>query len=327
MTQFPQRIGPPLIFYQKREERRQSMVRIALRGVMLRGWIVLAELWGFFYFSSSSLLLDALSSLFDIAMSLLLVLCICLADRPPDRHHPFGHGRFEPVAGLQLGLFLAILGGVLAYKQIIATVQERCSYEIASCAFLLPLGAMILLELGYRHLRRVAKEQNSPALFADAIHYRIDSISSLFATIALFLGSYVVPCSLILDHLGALLIALFMMGIGSKAAWENLHQILDRIPKASYFKVVHLAAMSVKGILATEKIRIQSYGPDAHVSIDIEVDPKLSVEVAHEMTQHVRLAIQTAWPSVRDVIVHVEPYYENDHTVLWNEEGVHGNRN
>ena len=55
------------------------------------------------------------------------------------------------------------------------------------------------------------------------------------------------------------------------------------------------------------------YGPDAHVSIDIEVEPTLSVEEAHEITQKVRQAIQVGWPSVRDVIVHVEPFYENDH--------------
>ena len=108
-----------------------------------------------------------------------------------------------------------------------------------------------------------------------------------------------------------------MVCIGCAAAWSNLDQILDRIPSKEYFKRVHIAALSVQGVLATEKVRIQSYGPDAHVSIDIEVDPHLTVEIAHEITQKVRLAIQLAWPAVRDVIVHVEPFYENDHITDW----------
>lgn len=60
-------------------------------------------------------------------------------------------------------------------------------------------------------------------------------------------------------------------------------------------------------------MRLQVYGPDAHVNIDIEVDPALSVEVAHEITQKVRAEIQKSWPAVRDAIVHVEPYYPEDH--------------
>jgi divalent metal cation (Fe/Co/Zn/Cd) transporter len=73
------------------------------------------------------------------------------------------------------------------------------------------------------------------------------------------------------------------------------------------------AALKVEGVLATEKVLIQSYGPDAHVDIDIEVAPNLSVEVAHKLTQKVRAEIQKAWPAVRDVIVHIEPYYPGDH--------------
>ncbi|MBM3198779.1 MAG: cation transporter [Chlamydiae bacterium] len=321
MAQFPTGVPLPLDFYQKRERRRKQILQIAMRGVCFRGTIVMAELLGFFTLGSSSLLLDALSSLFDIAMSFLLMLCIRIADKPPDRHHPFGHGRFEPVAGLQLGVFLIVLGGVLAYQQLAAAIQERCSHAISPYAWMIPLGGMILLEIGYRHLKRVATKENSPALLADAVHYRVDSLSCLLATVALAFGAYFPVCSSLLDHIGALMIALFMTGVGIKAAWNNLDQILDRMPSLEYFKRVHQAAMQVEGVLATEKLRIQSYGPDAHISIDIEVDPLLSVELAHAITQKVRLAIQIAWPSVRDVIVHVEPYYANDHaSAEWSKE-------
>ncbi len=104
-----------------------------------------------------------------------------------------------------------------------------------------------------------------------------------------------------------------MIVVGLNASKKNLHQLVDGVPDRSYFDRVKEAALSVKGILATEKILIQIFGPDAQVSIDVEVDPKLSVEKGHELSQQVRLAIQKKWPSVRDVIVHLEPYYPNDH--------------
>ena len=313
MSKFPDKITVPQDVLLLREERRRCMVSAARRGVLFRSGIIIAEWIGFLYLGSAALLLDALSSLIDVAASLFLILCIRLADRPPDRHHPFGHGRFEPLAGFQLGVFLTGIGGWMFFRELTASFESD-PWFVRSCdGWLVPMSAVVLLEIGYRHLRYTAKKQNSPALAADAIHYRIDSINSVFATIALLLGVYFPGYSHLLDHLGALVIAAIMVIIGMRAAKGNLDQILDRVPEDLYFQKVQTAALSIPGVLATEKIRIQSYGPDAHVSIDIEVEPDVSVESAHRITQLVRAEIQKQWPSVRDVIVHVEPYYEGDH--------------
>jgi cation diffusion facilitator family transporter len=160
---------------------------------------------------------------------------------------------------------------------------------------------------------QAAKKQNSPALAADAVHYRLDGITSLFATIALLVGAFVPEWSHKVDHFGALGISVVMVIVGLNSARNNMHQILDRVPDQEFFDRVKNAAQKAKGVLDTEKIRIQLYGPDAHVDIDVEVDPHLTVEVAHGISQKVRAEIQKEWPAVRDVTVHIEPYYPNDH--------------
>jgi divalent metal cation (Fe/Co/Zn/Cd) transporter len=104
-----------------------------------------------------------------------------------------------------------------------------------------------------------------------------------------------------------------MCGIGLIASKKNLNQLLDRVPESEFFDLVRKAALKVVGVRDTEKIRIQHYGPDAHVDIDVEVDPHLTVEEAHTISQHVRSSIQHDWPNVQDVTVHIEPYYEGDH--------------
>jgi cation diffusion facilitator family transporter len=313
MSKFPETLPLPKTVKELRDTRRKAMIATARRGVILRFVIILSELAGFIYFGSSALLLDALSSLVDVASSILLIVCIILADRPPDRHHPFGHGRFEPIGGLQLGVLLAVLGTVMTFQQISAITHGHHGGVINPHTWIIALVAVVLLEMGYRHLKRTATLQNSPALHADAVHYRIDGINSLFAMIALLFAAYFPQYSQVIDHLGAIFIAVLMIGIGVAAAKNNIHQLLDRTPDDSYFSLVRDAAMKASGVHATEKILIQVYGPDAHVSIDVEVDPHLSVEVAHEITQKVRHEIQVAWPAVRDVIVHVEPYFEGDH--------------
>jgi cation diffusion facilitator family transporter len=162
-------------------------------------------------------------------------------------------------------------------------------------------------------LIRAAKRRSSPALAADAIHYRIDGLTSLFATFALILVAFYPTWSHLIDHIGAMTISGLMMVIGIVAGKQNLNQLLDRAPDPDYFHRVRSAALKVQGVKETEKVRIQLYGPDAHVDIDIEVDPTLPVEEAHTISQKVRTEIQKEWPLVRDVTVHIEPYYPGDH--------------
>lgn len=312
MDKFPPSIPIPLSVSENRLVRRKQMMATAQRGIILRGVIIVAELLGFFFLGSHALLLDALSSLFDIGSSLFLILFIKIADKPPDRHHPFGHGRFEPIAGLQLGLLLAIFGGVMLVQQIFA-ISEFQEKTIQPFTWLIPLGGVVLLEISYQNLKKTAKQQNSPALLADAVHYRIDAVNCLFAMTALLFSAYFPLYSSLCDHLGAITIAILMVGIGTFAAKNNINQLLDRVPSHQFFEKVKRAALRVEGVLATEKIRIQLYGPDAHIGIDIEVSPELSVERAHELAQQVRTEIQKEWPAVRDVIVHVEPFYPGDH--------------
>src|SRR5262249_26358487 len=154
----------------------------------------------------------------------------------------------------QLGVFLLCIGGYLMVKQVLAATSETSSSVINPYAWIVPFLGMIVLEIGYRRLKYIAKKQNSPALFADAIHYRIDGITSFFAVIALAAGAYLPRYSLLLDHLGACLIAVFMIIVGGKAAWENLHSLLDRVPDPSYFSRVREAALRVSGVQATEKL-------------------------------------------------------------------------
>lgn len=316
MTHFPDPLSLPASIIKAREQRNRQVLFSVICGVGIRSIIVLVEFIGGAFFGSSSLLMDALSSSVDVLFSLLLILFIKLAERPPDWNHPFGHGRYEPLAGLQLGLFLALIGVGMLIQQTLKLTTEIPASPLDSRLWLIPIGAVILLEICYVIVMRVAKKQNSPALVADAAHYRVDSITSLFAAAALLFAAYFPQWSDLFDHFGAILIALLMVGMGLYAVRDNLHQLLDRVPAKQYFENVHLSAMRVEGVRDTEKIRIQQYGPDAHVDIDIEVDPMLPVKVAHAISQKVRLEIQKEWPAVRDVTVHIEPYYPNDHKRL-----------
>lgn len=309
---YPDPILPPAAVEAARKNRYRELLSSSFKGIGARAFIAIFELGASLLFGSAVLFMDALSTGLDIATSLALVVSFKFAARPPDTNHPFGHGRFEPLAGFQLGVFLAILGvGMFFYNTSEAATNEPSN--IHPFLWVVPLTSVFILEFCYRSMMRTAKKQRSPALAADAAHYRIDSITSIFATIALASASFAPQFSQMFDHVGAALIALFMVGVGINAARSNMHQILDRIPPEGYFEKVKESALRAAGVLGTEKIRVQLFGPDAYVGIDIEVDPELSVQLAHGISQKVRYEIQKELPEVRDVMVHVEPFYPNDH--------------
>lgn len=312
MSRYPDPIRVPDDVIISRKVRLKQLLLSCTWGIVVRVVIIIAELVGVYFYGSAALLMDAIASTIDVFSSLFLVICIRFAARPPDEHHPFGHGRVEPLMGLQLGLFMALVGaGSLVYQA--SNLSSPSAEVLDSRAWMIPFFAMILLEICYQVVIRVARNQNSPALAADAVHYRIDGVTSLFATIALGIGAFFPEWSQSFDHMGALLIALLLVGMGLNASWQNMNQLMDRAPEDHFFATVKRAASKVNGVLGVEKIRIQNYGPDAHVDIDVEVDPFLTVEVAHAISQKVRVEIQKDWPSVQDVTVHIEPFYPNDH--------------
>ncbi len=313
MGSFPESVTPPPSYQEARLKRRRELGKSICIGLSVRLLIVIVEVVGYLIFRSYSLLFDGLASSIDVAFSLILLLGVKLAGKDPDKNHPFGHGRYEPLFGLLLSLFLVQAGAVLALQQYFTLTSNVMHDHPLTYAWIIPATAVVFLEVSYWVMISYAERHHSAALKADAVHFRIDALNSLLAAIALIFADLFHAYSGLLDHLGAFSIALLMLVMGVITGRENLHQVMDRRPEETYFDKVRRAARRVKGVLEVEKLNIQLFGPDAHVDIDIEVDPSMRVDDAHRITQEVRLEIQKNWPMVRDVIVHVEPYYENDH--------------
>lgn len=293
--------------------RQKELTFVTTAGISVRLLIIAAELTGVWLSRSSVLFADAVSSLFDVLSSIVLLLAIRFAARPPDQKHPFGYGRVEPLVGFQLGIILCVTGGWLTAQNFMTLGDRTPIASERGWIWTIPLTAMVLLWLTRNRILRVGNESRSTALRAEANHFQVDALTSLLTTVTLIVAALNPQQGMLVDHIGAILLGLIMVLLGVSAAWENVHQLLDRIPSQEDFERVRASALSVEGVLDVEKLQIQHAGPDAHVNVDIEVDPEISVAASHLIAQHVRARIQSDWPFVRDVIVHVEPWYEGDH--------------
>jgi len=311
---FPDAVTPDVSVTAVRQARLADMIRVTTIGILVRSIIILAELAGVWLSGSAALFVDAIASLFDVLSSLILLAAIRYAAHPPNVEHPFGHGRAEPLAGFQLGLFLIIAGCWMAVQNLLATTQANPHPGLENrWMWLIPACGTVMLAYVTDRIRKASLESRSTALKAEAIHFQVDMLTSLITTMTLATVALWQSQAWLVDHLGAGILAVLMVVLGVQATWENLHQLLDHIPRDEDFARVRSSALQVEGVIDVEKLRIQHAGPDVHVNIDIEVQPDITVAASHLIAQQVRAKIQTDWPFVRDVIVHVEPYYAGDH--------------
>ncbi len=310
---FPSPVAPPDEVFAARARRERELLRVAWLGIGVRMGVIVVELIGVWFLGYAALLLDAVSSLFDVVASLAIVMAIRLAARPPDDDHPFGHGRYEPLAGLQLGLLVSGAGLWLGTQHLMGLLSSAPAGNVRAWAWCIPALAALVLEVSGRVIRRIGDRQQSTALRAESFHYRVDAATSVVAAVGLLLAASWPAFGHRIDLLSAIVLSATMVVLAANAARENLHQLIDRTPHDEHFAQVRESALKVVGVLGVEKLRIQHAGPDAHVDIDIEVDPDMPVSEAHVITQYVRAQIQTDWPFVREVVVHVEPYYADDH--------------
>jgi len=314
MESFPAAVKPDVSISQARMTRLEELTWVTLIGILVRTLIIGGEFFGVWLSGSAALFVDAVASLFDVLSSLILLAAIRFAARPPDAEHPFGHGRAEPLAGFQLGLFLCLAGGWMTIQNLKAALSgEEGAEFISGWLWTIPGCGTILLAGVTYHILRVSRDARSTALHAEAIHFQLDMLTSLITTLTLASAAFWSTQSWLVDHLGAGILAALMVILGIQATWENLNQLLDHVPQDEDFARVRASALQVPGVIDVEKLRIQHAGPDAHVNIDIEVQPEISVAESHRIAQLVRARIQTDWPFVRDVVVHVEPFYEGDH--------------
>jgi cation diffusion facilitator family transporter len=282
-----------------RESRRATCWGIGV-SLLLGGVKLLGGLFG----HSLALVADAVHSLVDAAISSALLLALIVAQRPADREHPYGHGRFEAVAGAGVALLLIGLATSIAYRSL-TTIGVR-SPRPAGFAVLIAGGGALLQELLYRYVSRVARRTGSAALLATAWDYRLDALGGIAVLIGLATARWVGWHWA--DHLAAILIAGTVLWIGGGLLWENVQSLIDRQADPEFLQHVRATAQAVPGVLAVEKLRVRRMGIEHIAEIHIQVYENRTVRSGHDIAHAVKDRITRDIPSVRDVVVHVEPF-------------------
>ncbi len=268
----------------------QTGARFALLGlginVILAAGKIIAGVVG----NSYALIADGIESVLDVSGSIVIWLGLKVAARPPDETHPYGHGKAEPIASA------VVAAGVLGAAIALATqsVEEIVHPQGPPAPFTLLVLVVIVVikEMLYRGVIRVGRAFNSLALQTDAVHHRLDAVTSVAAFIGISIALLGGPGWEAADDWAALFACGLIAFNGFRLLAPALQEIMDTAPRGELPRLIATAAHGVPGVLSLEKCLVRKMGVYFYVDLHIAVAEEITVREGHEIAHAVTDAIQ-----------------------------------
>lgn len=257
-------------------------------------------------FSGSLALIGAgIDTATDIITSLITLFAARLAAKPPDRDHPYGHGRAETIATKLLSFIIFFAGAQLA----LTTVDSFLSGVTAVMPDSVALYATAISVAGktglFLYKRAVALRVDSTMLMADAKNM----LGDIFLSGSVFLGLVISILSgfAMADKIMAAIVSLWIMRTAFSIFLESTEELMEGTPDESIYREIFQAVSDTPGAGHPHRTRVRKLNGLKVIDLDIEVDGNLSVVKGHEIAMAVENSIKTNIDKVYDIIVHIEP--------------------
>lgn len=283
-------------------ERLKKVQRVLYYTLFLNMLVASAKVFYGYITNSTSMLSDGLHSFLDGTSNIIGLVGVWIASHPPDKNHPYGHRKFETLSTIAIAVMI-FMAGVEILKRAYHSFTEPHQIEVTSISFLIMLVTMIINISVMIYETKKGRELKSDFLLADATHTRTDIFVS-FSVIISLIGA--AAGYQFIDAVVSLFIAFLIvkMGVGIlKPAADVLTDAVCIDPDE-----IEKVACVLPGIKECHGIRTRGKEGAVNVDLHILVNPEMQTGDAHELAHSVEDAIKKAFPSVIDVVVHIEPF-------------------
>ncbi len=259
---------------------------------------------------SAAMVSDAVHSLSDFITDIVVLVFVRVSGRPQDEGHDYGHGKYETVATLFIGLALAaaavgiVVSGAI---KLAAWLQGEDLPAPGKFSLWAALASIVTKELLYQYTRIKGKRLDSPALRANAWHHRSDALSSIGAAIgiggAILLGNRWT----VLDPLASIVVGAMLV----KVAWDLLGpsfgELTDSSLPADTEKEMLRLIADVPGVSDPHNLRTRRIGKLIAAEVHIRLDGQMTLEQAHEKASEVERRFRERFGAESHIIIHMEP--------------------
>jgi cation diffusion facilitator family transporter len=251
---------------------------------------------------SVSIISEAIHSSMDLIAAIIAFLSVKVSDNPPDSRHPYGHGKIENISGVieALLIFVAAIWIIIeAVKKLFVEKIELDSIALGSVVMLVSAIVNIIVS---RRLYKVARETNSVALEADALHLKTDVYTSL--GVAVGLGLIMVTGINWLDPVVAIFVALFIIRESYYLLKRAFTPLLDTAWGADEIEELEKTLKRME--VSYHDLRTRVAGNYRFIDLHIQIPGDVSVGSAHQYCDKIENELTSNYENLV-VTIHVEP--------------------
>ena len=285
--------------------RLQRSLRATFLGLAANVALTVAKFLAGIFGHSQALIADAVESLADIFSSIIVWRGLVVAETPPDEDHPYGHGKAEPLAAATVSAMLLLAAGGIAYHSLQGIVEPRAAPSPWTLIILIVVIAV--KEALFRFVLHEAEHVESSAVQTDAWHHRSDAITSAAAFIGISIALIGGKGYEAADNWAAIAAACVIGFNGWRLLRPALNDLMDTAPDRELIEQIRAVAQTISGVAGVEKTHVRKMGYQFFVDMHIEVNPQMTVENSHRISHEVKNKVREQIPSVRDVLIHIEP--------------------
>ena len=259
---------------------------------------------------SSAMIADAIHSFSDFVTDIIVLVFVKIRNKPQDKSHDYGHGKYETLALTVIGIALMVVAVSIIVKgatKIAAWVNGETLEAPGMLAFWAAIVSIVLKEAVYRYSIFKAKQLNSKAVEANAWHHRSDALSSIGTAVgiggAVFLGQRWT----ILDPIASVVVGAFIVKVAFELLKNGIGDLMEQsLPDKVEDEILELVS-ELPGVSEPHDLKTRRIGNHYAIELHILMDGNISLKEAHDKASEVEDVLRQHYGAETHVAVHVEP--------------------
>lgn len=288
----------------------KEAIRITNVGIVANIILIIIKFLGGILGRSSAVIADAVHSFADFASDLVVIAGLKLADRPADETHRYGHGKFETLAALLLGLMLFVTGlgiCIAGVNSIVKFLNGEILGRPEWIAVLAAILSIVLKEWLYRYTIRYGEKLNSQPLKANALNHRSDALTSVGVLVGIT-GSMILGIDWrVLDPVAAVIVGLFIFKVAYRVIKQSTDELLEASAGREIEREIKKIVRKVQGVDNVHNLKTRKIGSSLAIDMHVYVNEFLNIKDAHDISTRVENELHKKFGSNTLISVHIEP--------------------
>lgn len=262
---------------------------------------------------SGAMIADGVHSISDFATDLVVLVFVKVSAMPKDDDHDYGHGKFETLATIIIGLALFVVAVGIFWKSVklVAAVAGGETIEPPEAiAFVAAAVSIVVKEALYRYTKRVGEEVCSQVVVANAWHHRSDALSSIGTLLGTGMAYFLGQKWAVLDPIAAIAVSVMIGKVAYDLIKPGIGEMLERsLPKEQEDEIESIV-LSNKNFSDVHNLKTRRIGAGIAIELHVRVPGSMTVKESHDATVDVEHRLREHYGQHTQVILHVEPKKE-----------------